>query len=106
MQFITRLSRWALSGPRVWLSIIFVVFVILLFVYESLVSPTQDAKDFTLPNSKKEITAKKELTTRKPAVRENTNTDEDNDYDSLVTTDPLKSFETVTAPLRFNRLCD
>lgn len=99
MQFITRLSRWALSGPRVWLSIIFVVFVILLFVYESLVSPTQDAKDFTLPNSKKEITAKKELTTRKPAVRENTNTDEDNDYDSLVTTDPLESFETVTAPL-------
>lgn len=102
MQLVTLLSRWVLSGPRVWLSIIFAVFIILLFVYESLVSPTQDAKDFTLPNSTL-LNSKNEITTRKPAIEANTkanaNTDEDNNYDSLVTTDPLKNVEQVTAPL-------
>jgi murein DD-endopeptidase len=91
MQFITRLSCWALSGPRVWLSIIFVVFVILLFVYDSLVLPTENPKNYVLPNSKNESPVEKSAASL--------NTDEDNDYDSLVTTDPLQNVEKVTASL-------
>ncbi len=93
MQFITRLSRWALSGPRAWLSIIFATFVVLLFVYRSLVSPTENPKEYVLPSVDIETPAPIEL----PPV--SANTDEDNDYDSLITTDPLQNVEAVPAPL-------
>jgi murein DD-endopeptidase len=52
MQFITRLSRWALSGPRAWLSIIGLVFVVLLFVYRALVSPTENPDEYVIPSVK------------------------------------------------------
>ncbi|MGO2355417.1 MAG: peptidoglycan DD-metalloendopeptidase family protein [Marinomonas foliarum] len=91
MQFITRLSRWALSGPRAWLSIIFAVFIVLLFVYKSLVSPTDNPKEYLLPSGEAKTSIKPSDT--------NANTDEDNDYGSLVTTDPLQHVEKVTAPL-------
>jgi len=92
MQFITRLSRWALSGPRAWLSIIFAVFIALLFVYKSLVSPTENPEDYILPSANKhEIAGGK-----KPR---SLNTDEDNNYDSLITTDPLQNVDKVVGPI-------
>ncbi|WP_421854177.1 peptidoglycan DD-metalloendopeptidase family protein [Marinomonas sp.] len=95
MQFINRLSRWALSGPRAWLSIIFVVFIVLLFVYQSLVSPADNnPKDYVLPSSIG-VSNKENITS--PQV--SSNTDEDNNYDSLVTTDPLQNVEKVTASI-------
>jgi|TARA_R110000744_G_scaffold139977_1_gene251130 murein DD-endopeptidase len=98
MQFITRLSRWALSGPRAWISIIFAVFIVLLFVYNTLVTSTENPEDYTLPSAKNKATNSKSeaaLNKNKP----NSNTDEDNNYDSLVTTDPLQNVEKVIAPI-------
>jgi len=59
MQFITRLSRWALSGPRAWISIIFAVFIVLLFVYNTLVTSTENPEDYTLPSAKNKATNSK-----------------------------------------------
>jgi|UniRef100_A6VZP3 murein DD-endopeptidase len=99
MQFINRLSRWALSGPRAWLSIIFVAFIALLFVYKSLVSPTNNPKDYTLPSTAKIDTEKSNDTKSLVPPQASSNTDEDNNYDSLVTTDPLQNVEKVTASI-------
>ncbi|WP_137169452.1 peptidoglycan DD-metalloendopeptidase family protein [Marinomonas sp. FW-1] len=95
MQFITRLSRWALSGPRAWLSIIFVVFIVLLFVYKSLVSSTENPKEYQLPSGNTKTSVKPSTANAKS----DEDTDEDKDYDSFVTTDPLQQVEEVTAPL-------
>ena len=65
--------------------------MILLFVYDSLVLPTENPKNYVLPNSKNESPVEKSAASL--------NTDEDNDYDSLVTTDPLQNVEKVTASL-------
>jgi murein DD-endopeptidase len=104
MQFIKRLSNWAFSGPRAWLSIIFVVFIVLLFVYKSLVSPTNNLKEYALPSIAKNGAAKSG--TANTADQKNAenpsdslNTDEDNNYDSLVTTNPLQNVEKVTAAI-------
>lgn len=94
MQFITRLSRWALSGPRAWLSIIGLVFVVLLFVYRALVSPTENPDEYVIPSVKNSKSA-----TVPSKVAPNRNTDEDNNYDSLITTDPLQNVEKVIAPI-------
>ncbi|RBP83389.1 peptidoglycan DD-metalloendopeptidase family protein [Marinomonas rhizomae] len=100
MQFIKHLSRWALSGPRAWLSIIFIIFIVLSFVYKSLVSPANDLNEYTLPSVTDVITGKGY--TSKVSNNDNvifpqisSNTDEDNDYDSLVTMDPLQNVEQV-----------
>lgn len=98
MQFIKRLSHWALSGPRAWLTLIFIIFIVLSFVYKSLVSPADgNFKDYVLPN----VTGAKQnnsATSSPNSVEVNSdqtssNTDEDNNYDSLVTTDPLQNVE-------------
>ncbi|QUX95243.1 peptidase M23 [Marinomonas sp. CT5] len=100
MQFIERLSRWVMSGPRAWLSIIFVVFFIFLFVYQSTVSPKKGPKDFVLPSlDAHENHPSSNVTSPLEALYPNLNADEDNNYDSLITTDPLQNVDKVVAPL-------
>jgi murein DD-endopeptidase len=103
MQFINRLSRWVLSGPRAWLTIIFVAFIALLFVYKSLVSPADNnPKDYVLPSAKDVSNSTSGTNIGKENItspQTSSNTDEDNNYDSLVTTDPLQNVEKVTASI-------
>ena len=98
MQLITRLSRWALSGPRAWLSIIFIIFIVLSFVYNALVTPTENPKDYVLPSVKNTANGSKNETAVNKKTS-NLNTDEDNNYDSLIATDPLQNVEKIIAPI-------
>jgi murein DD-endopeptidase len=89
MQFIKRLTRWALSGPQVWLVINAIAFFTLLFIYKSLVSPTENMGDYTLPNNGGKVTVE--------AQKKDLSSSEEDDYNSLVTTNPLEDIEAVKA---------
>lgn len=87
MQLIQVFSRLIPTGSRAWLSMIIAVFFILLFVYQSLVSPPTNFNEYVLPTDNGAVAKQ----------RVSLNTDENNDYASLVTTNPLHSVEQITA---------
>ncbi|ETX11093.1 peptidase M23 [Marinomonas ushuaiensis DSM 15871] len=94
MRFIQFFSRFVPTGPRAWLSLIVAVFFIFLFVYQLLVSPTKNVKDYVLP-SDNGVEIKQKEAKQKVSL----NTDEGNDYVSLVMTNPLHSVEKISTSL-------
>ena len=93
MPFIRYLADWAFQAPRILFATNVSVFTILLFVYRSLVTPTENLNDYVLPN-KGEITFI-EAVKEKPPEAKNTQ----QLFDSFFTTNPLESVEKVKAPL-------
>ncbi|NLQ18357.1 peptidoglycan DD-metalloendopeptidase family protein [Marinomonas sp. M1K-6] len=104
MPFIKRLFSWALSGPRVWFWLFFVVFIFLLLVYKSLVPVTDNPQDYVLPDNKSSADAP-----RAPRLASNQTAEEvdqaelsadESDAEARFTIiDPLQQIETVKAPI-------
>ncbi|MBJ7538561.1 peptidoglycan DD-metalloendopeptidase family protein [Marinomonas transparens] len=91
MSLKTRPSYWGLlSGLEIWLLMVATVFVVLMFVYQLLVSPTADLQDYVLPNSAQAVSPF-------PKAKE-VELDDDQLINSFVTTNPLHSIEKAVAP--------
>ncbi|WP_394178630.1 peptidoglycan DD-metalloendopeptidase family protein [Marinomonas posidonica] len=86
MPFLKRLSRWVLDDQRAWLAIIVAVFLLFLWVYRALVSPSEtNPKDYVLPTSSTSTSIQKHLIEPSDS--------DDVEFESLLSTDPIEEVE-------------
>ncbi|MBD5770033.1 peptidoglycan DD-metalloendopeptidase family protein [Marinomonas colpomeniae] len=99
MSFRKYLTRSVFISTSVWLVITVIVFVVLFLPYKLLVMQKDDFNDYVLPNRNSDVAVPlNQVSKEVPDLIEDDSLNADN-YNPLITTDPLQSVEKVSVPL-------